>query len=162
MNVPKELNMSEYIRTTRECALDELRPELAAAIRAQIAQYELDTLESAALMCIESTATRKKKGLFGGGEVIHTGVLLTPKWLVWAAGKQGEKPAALSARLQDIIVKEYEKTAMYAIAPDEGINITGRYTDVTQQGMSFIGLGPEPAAQKFRQVLQEAVQKVSA
>ena len=51
---------------------------------------------------------------------------------------------------------------MYKLMPDEGINITGRYTDVTQQGMSFIGLGSEPAAQKFRQALHEAVQKVAA
>ena len=154
--------MSEYLRTTRECGLDEMRPELAAAIRAQIEQYHLDTSESAALICIETTATKQKKGLFGGGEVIYTGVLLTPKWLLWAAGKQKEKPAVISARMQDIIVQDYEKSAMYKLMPDEGINITGRYTDVTQQGMSFIGLGPEPAAQKFRQALHEAVQKVAA
>jgi hypothetical protein len=32
--VSKEFYMNETIRTTRECALDELRPELAAGIRA--------------------------------------------------------------------------------------------------------------------------------
>ena len=154
--------MSEYVRTTRECSLDELRPELAAAIRAQIQQYKLDTVESTALMCVESTSTKQKKGLFGSAETIHMGVLLTPKWLIWGAGKQGEKPAVISARLQDLIIQDYEKSAMYKIMPDVGMNVTGRYTDVTQQGMSFIGLGPEPAAQKFRQALHEAVDKANA
>ena len=154
--------MSEYVRTTRECTLDELRPELAAAIRDQINAYKLDTIETAALICIETTSTKQKKGLFGSAELIHAGVLLTPKWLIWAAGKQAEKPAVISARLHDIVVQDYENSAMVKIMPDTGVNITGRYTDVTQQGMSFIGLGPEPAAQKFRQALHEAVQKVTA
>jgi len=154
--------MSDYVRTTRECSLDELSPELAKAIRAQVAAYQLDTNESAALICIESTATKKKKGLFGGGEIVHTGVLLTPKWLIWAAGKNNEKPAVISARLRDIQAQDYEKSAMYNIMPDDGINITGRYTDVTQQGMSFIGLGPEPAGPKFRQALHEAIEKANA
>jgi len=152
--------MSEYTRSTRECTLDELRPELASAIRAQVEKYQIGKIEAGALMCIETTSTRQKKGLFGGSsEVIHMGVLLTPQWLIWAAGKPNEKPGIISARIGDIDARDFENTAMYKIMPDSGVDVTGRYTDVTQQGMSFIGLGPEPAGQKFRQLLHETIEK---
>ena len=65
----------------------------------------------------------------------------------------------ISARIGDIDARDFENTAMYKIMPDSGVDVTGRYTDVTQQGMSFIGLGPEPAGQKFRQLLHETIKK---
>jgi hypothetical protein len=40
--------MSDYIRTTRECTLDSLRPELAVAIRKYIEKHELGDLKSIA------------------------------------------------------------------------------------------------------------------
>jgi hypothetical protein len=54
------------------------------------------------------------------------------------------------------------RMAMYRVKPDSGMNITGRYTDVTRQGQSFIGLGSDPAGEKFRQVLQHAIQKTQS
>ena len=38
--------MSEYLRTTRECSLDSMRPELAAAIRDRIEKYDLKEIEA--------------------------------------------------------------------------------------------------------------------
>jgi hypothetical protein len=51
---------------------------------------------------------------------------------------------------------------MYQVNPDSGMNITGRYTDVTGQGQSFIGLGTDPAGEKFRQMLQHAIQSAQS
>ena len=58
--------MSDYMHTTRECTLDSLRPELAAALRNYIEKHELGDLEPTVLICCETTSTKKKKGLFGG------------------------------------------------------------------------------------------------
>jgi hypothetical protein len=151
--------MSEYIRATRACGLDGLEPQMAAAIRAHIQKHELGGIPDATLMCIETTATRQKKGLLRRKtEVILAGVLLTPQWLIWAVGEAGDVPAVLSARLRDIRVQDYERSEMYTLVQDSGLNILGLRTD-TAAGTAFIGLGPEPAAQRFRTALKEAIEK---
>ena len=60
-----------------------------------------------------------------------------------------------------IEVRDYGTTASYAITPDQGLNITGRYTDKNKTGITFIVLGSEPAGQEFRQVLREARSKAT-
>jgi hypothetical protein len=151
--------MGDYLRTTRECTLDDLQPLLVAAIRGHIEKYELGDVEESALMCCETTST-KKKGLFGGkAEVILTGVVITPQWLIWAGGKENEKAGVLSARLQNLRVEDYEKTNMYKMIPDTGLSVFGFQT-ANDLGSVFIGLGSEPAAQKFRDMLKEAILQV--
>jgi hypothetical protein len=152
--------MGDYLRTTRECTLDDLQPLLVAAIRGHIEKYELGDVEESALMCCETTSTKKKKGLFGGkAEVILTGVVITPQWLIWAGGKENEKAGVLSARLQNLRVEDYEKANMYKMIPDTGLSVFGFQT-ANDLGSVFIGLGSEPAAQKFRDMLKEAILQV--
>jgi hypothetical protein len=79
--------------------------------------------------------------------------------LIWTNGKKRDKLIVRSALLRNIDVQDFENTAMYRVNPDSGMNITGRYTDVTQQGQAFIGLGTDPGGEKFRQMLQLAIQK---
>jgi hypothetical protein len=154
--------MNNFTRKTQEYTFDGLRPDLAAAIRAHAELYGLGDFASTALICCQTVSTEQKKGLFGGStETITMGILLTPAWLIWATAKGNEKPVVASGRLRDIQVQAFEDTAMFKIIPDSGLNITGRYSDVTKQGMVFIGLGPEPAALKFRQFLQDAMQKAN-
>ena len=149
--------MGDYLRATRECTLRTLNPLLATTIRAHIEKCELEDIETSTLMCCETTATKQKKRLFGGKkEVIVTGVILTPQWLIWASEKENKNLGVLSARLRDIRVQDYEKTSMFEMMQDTGLNISGLRTD-TGPGSTFIGLGPEPAAQKFRAMLKEAI-----
>ena len=152
--------MGEYQRTTRLCTLASMSSALATAIRSHIEKHELGDAEKSALICCETTSTKQKKGLLGGKpEVIRTGVLLSPQWLIWAAGKENETPAVLSARLSDIRVQDYEKSDLYKLMPDSGINILGLRTDAVDLGSTFIGLGPEPATQEFRAALKDALAK---
>ncbi len=152
--------MSDYIRTTRECAFGGLAPSLFAAIRGHVEKHELGNLEASALMCCETTSTKQKKGLFGSKtEVSMAGILLTPQWLIWATGKQNEAPGVLSARLREIQVQDYEKSDQYKLIQDSGLDISGLRTGTVDLGSAFIGLGPEPAAQKFRSMLKEAQAK---
>jgi hypothetical protein len=154
--------MGDYLRATRECSLASLNPKWSAAIRTYIEKNELGDLEAAVLMCCETTSTRQKKGLFSSkAEVIISAALCTPKWLVIASGKDNETPGVISARLRDIRAQDYEKSDLYKLMQDSGLSITGLLTGAPEQGSIFIGLGPEPAAQKFRTVLKEAIEKVS-
>jgi hypothetical protein len=98
--------------------------------------------------------------LFGGKpEVILTGAIVTSMWLIWAAGKENEPLGVVAARLRDIQVQDYEKSDFYKLIPDNGLNIKGLPALEGERGSSFIGLGSEPAAQKFREMLRETLQK---
>jgi len=155
--------MNVYVRSTRECAFADLCPELVAAIRKHIEKYKLGDIESSPLICCETTSTTQKTGLFTkGAETTVTSMLVTAQFLIWTNGKKRDKPSVRSALLRNIDAQDFENTAMYKVKPDSGINITGRYTDVTKQGQAFIGLGTDSAGEKFRQVLQHAIQKAQA
>ncbi|MCB8981963.1 MAG: hypothetical protein H6657_31535 [Ardenticatenaceae bacterium] len=150
--------MSEYQRTTRECSLESLSPVLGTAVRHYSHTHELGNLLETALFCGETTATKQKRGFFGRKtETTLTGFLLAPPWLIWAVSKNNEPPAVLAVRLRDIQVQDYEQSEMYKLVPDAGIDISGLRTDAEAVGTAFIGLGPEPAAQKFRELLHQAV-----
>jgi len=155
--------MNAYARSTSECTFADLRPELVMAIRSHIEKYKLGDVESSLLICCETTSTTKKTGLFtNGSETSITGMIVTAQLLIWTNGKKREKPVVRSALLRNIDVQDFENTAMYQVNPDSGMNITGRYTDVTKQGQAFIGLGTDPDGEKFRQVLQHAIQKAQS
>lgn len=150
--------MSANTRSTSECTFGEMNPRLVAAIRKHIDLYNLDETESSPLICFETTSTHQKTGLFANGtETIITGMLITTNMLVWTTGKENDL-VVRSAQLRNIGAQDFENTAMYKVKPDSGMNITGRYTDVTKLGRSFIGIGPDPDGKKFRQMLQHSIQ----
>jgi len=152
--------MSAYTRSTRECKFGEMRPELETAIRRHIETYKLGEIESSLLICCETTSTRQRTRLFANSdEATVTGMFVTSHFLVWTSEMEKGKPLVMSALLRNIDAQDFENTAMYQVKPDSGLNISGRYTDVTKQGSSFIGLGPDLAGEKFRHVLQLAIQK---
>jgi len=152
--------MNTYVRSTHECTFTDLRPELVTAIRKHIEKYKLGDIESSPLICCETTSTSQKMGLFANGaETTVAGMIVTAQLLIWTNGKKKDRPIVRSALLRNVDVQDFENTAMYQVNPDSGMNITGRYTDVTKQGQAFLGLGADPAGEKFRQVLQHAIQK---
>ena len=155
--------MNAYKRSTRECTFVDLRPELVTAIRKHIEKYKLEDIESSHLICFETTSTIQKTGFFTNGvDTTFAGMLVTAQLLVWTNGKKRDEPTVGSAWLRNIDAHDFENTAMYQVNPDSGMNITGRYTDVTKQGQVFIGLGTDSAGEKFRQVLQHAIQKAKS
>jgi len=157
----KGINMNMTSRKTRACTLETLDEGLKAAIRAHGTKYSLGDIESDVLMCCETTSVQQKNGLFGGSRTTLSAVYVTPKWLVWVDGNERNDMGAGTAQLKHIDVRDYRTTASYAIMPDQGLNVTGRYTDKNKTGIAFIVLDAEPDGQKFRQVLDEALRKAS-
>ena len=153
--------MNTTSRRTRACTLDTLDEGLKNAIRAHAAKYGLDDLESDILMCCETLSIRPKNGIFGGIKSTLSAVYVTPKWLTWADSSGRNEVAAGTARLSQIDVRDYRATAQYAITPDQGLNITGRYTDKNRTGITFIVLEAEADGLKFRDVLHEALRKIA-
>ena len=158
--------MGDYRRSTRECTFVQLRPEIVTAIRDHVQQYELGEVEREALICCETTNERTKKpGLFSkmaGGDpdpVHYVGIVVTPRYLIWARNGAKYGTAVLSARLRECEVLDYANTPQAKFVPDTGLEVTAMHTGATERAHSFIGLGPEPAAQNLRQVLKQALQE---
>jgi hypothetical protein len=156
------VHMNRTSRTTRECTVEDLDPALKTAMREHMEKYQLGNLESASLMCCETASVRQKQGLFGKAEKTLSAAFVTPEWLVWADSTDRNAAGAGSARLAQIDVRDFGSTALGTISPDEGLNITGRYTDHNKTGMTFIALGSGPDGQKFRQALRDAMKQVEA
>lgn len=148
--------MDTTTRITRECALNDLDPTLRDALRAHAVQHQMGDLENTVLMCCETTSVRKPGGLFGGTQNSISAALVTPKWLIWADSSNRNDAGIGGAELLQIDIHDYASTAMFAIAPDMGLNVSGRFTSSQKTGRTFIALDTGPAGTKFRQVLEEA------
>ena len=120
--------MNHATRKTRACTIDALDEDLKAAIRSDEREFGLEDLESDILMCCKTITLCQRKGHPGGLQTTLSAVYVTPKWLVWAECTGQNDVAAGTAELQQIDVQEYRTTAQYGIAPDQGLNVVGRYT----------------------------------
>jgi len=147
-------------RTTRACTFEALNDTLKAAIHAHGLKFGLDDIISDVLMCCETVSVNQKTGLFNSTKTTLSAVYITPTWLVWVEGAQHKDASAGSARLRNIDVHDYQNTASFAITPDHGLNITGRYTDKNKTGITFIGLDSNMDGQRFRQLLNNTLKKV--
>lgn len=159
--------MGEWNRSTRECTLDGITPELNVAIQAHIESYNLGSILNDYRTCIETVSQKKKKGLFSGrgDQSVLVVVILTPVWLVWAVRGDRSGAATLSARLDELVVEDYASTPGYKLLPDTGIELTGVFTgrvgmEGNQRVSMFIGLGEEPAALEFKEALMRTIQDI--
>jgi hypothetical protein len=154
--------MSNYNRTTRECSVSQLHPDLRQAIKNYFREQELGDPETETLLCCETISTRKSSGWLGsllnGGEdtTIHTGMLLTSEWLVWVRKGDRSGTVLTAASLKEIQVKTY----LSILNKDNGLEIAGFTRDSQSQVRGYVGLGTEPAAQRFCEEVEKAVAKV--
>jgi len=140
--------MSDWKRTTQATPFENLRPELIQAIKAHIENYNLGSVLSEAVMCIQTDSEKMKKSLFGGAELVYTSAVLTPRWIIWATSGTKTQTTVLSAQLRDVTVQDYSQTSFMKLIPDSGINIEGHFTDVSENSSAFIGLD-DGAGKKF-------------
>ena len=109
--------MSDWKRTTREIPFENLRPEMIEAIKHHIKQYNLGSILADALTCIQADSEKIKRGLLGGAESVYTGIIITPRWLVWAVSGTKTKTAVLFAQLKDVVVQDYAQTQFAKMIP---------------------------------------------
>jgi hypothetical protein len=156
--------MSDWNRSTQEIFLSAIRPEMKAAIEQHLESYNLGRILDDAVICVETTSEKKKKGLFGkGGQTIVECAILTPTWLVLVVKGNDPGAAVLSAQLKDMTFNNYADSPGYKLIPDTGIEVSGVFTGRVgmhgnQRIGKFVGLGVEPAAGKFLALLAQAVQ----
>jgi hypothetical protein len=55
-----------------------------------------------------------------------------------------------------VTVRDYAQTQFARLIPDSGIEVSGMFTDATENASAFIGLDEGVAAQKFREIVIQA------
>jgi len=151
--------MSDWNRTSKEIQFENLRPELVDAIKYHIERYNLGPILSEALMCVQTDLEKIKKPLFGSAEIIYTGIVLTARWLVWVVSGTKTQTAVLSAQLRDVTVQDYSQTSFAKLIEDSGIEVSGRFTDVSENSSAFLGLDDGPVGRQFKQAAIKAAQE---
>ena len=155
--------MSEYIRTTRECSVNQLRPKLLHAIQIDFQQHQLGDLETETLMCCETISEKKNTSkiiswLNGTVDtIIYTGMLLTSEWLVWAL--DGDRSGLLlnTANLKLIRAEFYSSR----FPKDVGLGIVGYVGDAKERIRGYVGMGEGLVTQKFCEVVKQAISKAN-
>jgi hypothetical protein len=155
--------MSEYFRTTRECSVSQLHPELLQAIRNYFKEHELGDLQAETLICCETISKKKSASkmvswLSGKSDTtIYTGMLLTSQWLVWV--HYGDKSGTLlnAANLNKIRAEFYTSR----FTKDASLEIVGYIGDANARVHGYIGMGTDLAAQKFCEEVKQAIIKAN-
>ena len=155
--------MSEFNRTTRECPVSQLHPEVFRALKNYFQEKDLGDLETKAVLCCETLSTRKSAGgLFSllspsVDTAIHTGIILTSDWLVWVRSGDASGTLLSAANLNNIIVNTYKSM----FVNDTGLEIIGYIGDSKLVVRGYVGMGPELAAQKFCDEVKQAIIKIN-
>jgi hypothetical protein len=152
--------MSNYNRTTRECSVSQLHPELRQAVQSYFQEHNLGDPETESLMCCETISEKKNVSKLvswlGGGSdaTIHTGILFTSEWLIWA--RRGDQSGTVlnAASLKEIQVRAYESV----ITKETGLEIYGKIGASKGIVRGFVGVGEDLVAQKF---IETVVNKIN-
>jgi len=148
--------MSDWKRVTKEVPFDGLPSEMVTAVKEHIEQYNLGSIPSDALLCVQTDSEKIKKGLFGGAETVRMGVLVTPRWLLWVFNGTKIQTTVLSAQLIHVTIRDYAQTQFAKMLPDAGIEVSGIFTGASESASAFIGLDEGMAAQRFKEVMIQA------
>ncbi|MFN8596308.1 MAG: hypothetical protein U0559_09015 [Anaerolineae bacterium] len=148
--------MPEYRRQTHTYTLDQLRPELARAIREH---FEAKQITEEITACCETISDKIGSAWYDsllGDEAVpltYLALVLTPQRLIWARSSERSTPIVASAPFSDLFVK---------VVRPRGTQDFGLQLNVRMEGSRFtvngqLLLGPDPAAEKFCVALGEAM-----
>jgi hypothetical protein len=139
--------MSEYRRTTRLCTLDELRPELAEAVRAHAQQQQWTHFEAEVLACCETTTERLSTNPIdawlngSAAPLTYLALIATPLRLIWASSSGSATANAASALYTEMRLKIFTPKFGSGIAFDIYAHMDGTREKVG--GRLKLDSGPE-------------------
>ncbi len=155
--------MSDYHRTTRECLVSQLHPDLYLALRNHFQEQKLGHMETQTQSCCETVSEKKTKNKLlswlnsGLDGTVHTEILFTSEWLIWVRSGDRSGMQLASADLKEISVRVHTSI----LTRDTGLEISGHIEGTQGMTRGFIAMGSESAAQKFCDELTQAIIKVN-
>jgi hypothetical protein len=159
--------MSDTIRTTRECSINQIDPGLYQAIREYFHKHQLGDPDSETRLCCETILQKRESGRVGGfldhllsserETTIHFALLLTADWLIWARSGDRSNTIVTGAKLKVIKVKAFVTRR----TKDMQLEINGFINDSKEYVRGNLQMGPDLAAQKFCEEVGQAVNRVN-
>jgi hypothetical protein len=155
--------MSSYIRTTRECTLNQLNPSLLQAIREYFQTHQLGDPDNEILLCCETIAEKHNLGKLDSflegdpDKTTHLALLLTADRLIWARNGDRSGTVVTGTRLMGLQVKAFTLKR----TKNMQLEITGMINSGKDLARGNLEMGPELAAQKFCEEVMQAVNKVT-
>ena len=156
--------MPKYVRTTRECAVGQVKPEILRSMREYFRKHDLGPLESECLSCCETVSEQVSGSglpawLDTNAQRFSTVIVLTERSLIWCRLVDGDAqiPVVIGAQLVNIVARG--RTGIFS--KEFGLEVTGLIEESRSNIHGVIALGPEPAAQKFCDDVQAAIQKIN-
>jgi len=150
--------MAEHRRITRTCTLDELRPELAEAIRAHAQRQHWTHFEADVLACCETTTENIVINVFdamlngSAAPLTYLALIATPQRLIWASSTGGETASAASALYTAMRLKIFTPKSSSGIAFD----IYAQMDGTGQKAGGRLKLDSGPEARQFCEEVHRA------
>jgi len=150
--------MSHFQRATRACILDELRPELAEAIRTYAQRQQWGNLEAEVLACCETTTERTGTNRLGAwlngsaATMSHLALIATPHRLIWAYSGDRARAGAASAQYKDMRLKIFTPKRTAGI----GVEIYARMDGTGEKTGGRFMLDDNPDARHFCEEVKRA------
>ena len=151
--------MSTWKRTTRKLDLLDIQIDRQRPFYKHISINNLGSILNNTLMCVE-TESERTGGAGLGDSFVMSNVVLTPSWILWVTRGDKTPPAANSARLENLQVKDYADTPEFASNPDNGLEISGILTGKSEPSRVLIGLGDEADAKAFKAAVFKAIENL--
>jgi hypothetical protein len=152
--------MSEYIRTTRECSVTDLHPEIFQAIGMYFQEHKIGHLQAETIACCETISEKKKKESWLSGKqdrIIYTGMVLTSEWLIWVHYGDRSGIRLNAANLKEIGAGYHTSL----LTKDAGLEIAGYIGDTKARVRGYVAMGADPAAEKFCEEVKQAILKIN-
>jgi hypothetical protein len=139
--------VADWRRSTEELSCGDLPPDVQASVAEYAAGHGLGDVARDATVCAATTSERK--ALFRTRRQ-RTYVLVTPALLVWALA-EGREVTTVGAKRDEVEIREFQSD----LVADTGLEVFGFVPiGAAERGTAFVGLGPEPAAQRVRDALR--------
>lgn len=155
--------MSDYIRTTRECSVNQLSPGLFPALRNYFQEHGLGNPETETLLCYETTSIKKSTNRLvswlndGLDTTVYMGTLFTSQWLIWVRSGDKSGVQLSSADLKQISVRVY-----VSILPrDAGLEVSGHIEGSKGMMRGVIAMESVSVAQKFCDEVNQVIARVN-
>jgi hypothetical protein len=152
--------MSDWKRSTKKLDVIDIQIDRQRAFYKHINSNNLGNPLGKTIMCVE-TVSEKKSGSGMGDSVITCDVVLTPVWIMWVTRGDKSDLAAFSAKLENVKITDYAQNPQAATNPDAGLEITGIFTGKEGESTAFIGLGDEPEAKAFKEMVFQTIQNLN-
>lgn len=155
--------MAGYQHSTQECSFTKLDSALLRAAREYFQAHQLGSPETQVLRCVETFSTKKPGGWLdawldpGADQTFKAAILLTATHLVW--GRSGERTGVHFVGAQLINIRARAHVGLFS--KGGGLDVSGFFEGSRVRLRGTIALGPQEAAQKFCDAVQQAVEKVN-